>query len=1214
MSVPCYSCCSICLFGGPSGPSLTDAYADLDRSLPAGTINWALLSDHWKCEHKHARDGWHPYPGYSSLESLLKPEDVEIARSLEFLVLHHFAAATCCIDRLTHTLILRVYLIPHDLPNVQGRLRQRDETTVLAPGRRALQIVLPKIMQDDNQWSGLSLDPNAPGPQPFLPEESDNRTLAEIYSDLPSPPATIEFETIPYLRTSLHPYQRRSVAMMLDHELDSSSTPDPLYVPIVGIDGQIFYFQPGTMEILRDCPRVAQVPGGILCEELGTGKTIMTLALILSTLDQLPCPEESIWDTRPVLTPLSLHHFSFSETNSIRKRLGRNHKRVSDNPQSDVNGRDSKHVPTLIELVLHYCRVNPGSIKFRSPEIQGDLEARSLWDPLMSNTPFCYHFPVMEGSPRSPRRQIKAVPKKMYLSGATLVVVPSSLVRQWETEIGKHCDEALRVLVVRSKTQLPSVSTLASLYDIILMSYNRFANEGRNIKNTDALFPPVCQCPDHQRARVPDCRCETTTSPLSHIRWKRLVIDEGHVAGTSTTDMMTFAESLSVERRWIVTGTPTTNLLGLHFGQGSEPVHEQQPEITVDEQQSTLDAETPFVRRWGKQDREDLKKFSVMLTKFLKLPQFSAESRLFTSHLVNPLTAKSGPRPGAIQALTQVMSSVMVRHRIEDVERDVLLPSLAHDTVYLDLDHYGLKTYNVMQANIAINAVDSERIDQDYLFHRRNASKLLQLIDNLSQALFWHCDEDCFHVDDTLRDGEKFMQHALERNTSAQDMNLLHESIAMVTNTARDVVWRRLQCRPFVFHRVHNMQQPVYEAWTALGSDLAQSSEGLLPSDRLGKFRDFLLAHPLAPEDNIADAGYDVSREDARLDNWRKAQHRSSKSARDKEDISSGSLKELEKLKSGPAGSTQKLREMQEALHIEQERQRLLAEADEDVDLDAPASADAHPTPQGMPTPGQPSILLSRQPSARIRIGNSTSSKLDYILKEVLRYSATEKFLIFSKSPLTLAFAAEGLELIRVKYLTYMSTKPAEHRDHAVLTFETSPTYRVFLMELKHGARGLNLVTASRVIFCEPVWQADVETQAIKRVHRIGQKRPVTVKTLAIRGTYEEVVVSRREALKARSSNQKQPNMTDDRTIRDFIANPTFLKETSDNSVLDIPLFDLPEPPTYDRDPSTSRVANIPEVPTPPGDTYPIITKPACEREEPPWKKMRMVRFADVAS
>lgn len=50
--------------------------------------------------------------------------------------------------------------------------------------------------------------------------------------------------------------------------------------------------------------------------------------------------------------------------------------------------------------------------------------------------------------------------------------------------------------------------------------------------------------------------------------------------------------------------------------------------------------------------------------------------------------------------------------RIEDVEQDVLLPLLQQEIVLLDLDFYALKTYNVMQATIAINAVDSERTDQ----------------------------------------------------------------------------------------------------------------------------------------------------------------------------------------------------------------------------------------------------------------------------------------------------------------------------------------------------------------------------------------------------------------------------------------------------------------------------------------------------------------------
>lgn len=56
---------------------------------------------------------------------------------------------------------------------------------------------------------------------------------------------------------------------------------------------------------------------------------------------------------------------------------------------------------------------------------------------------------------------------------------------------------------------------------------------------------------------------------------------------------------------------------------------------------------------------------------------------------------------------------------------------------------------------------------------------------------------------------------------------------------------------------------------------------------------------------------------------------------------------------------------------------------------------------------------------------------------------------------MTLAHVAEGLHLIGVKYLLYTSQVKAKEREQQVLTFETSETYRVFLMELKHGSRGL---------------------------------------------------------------------------------------------------------------------------------------------------------------
>lgn len=72
----------------------------------------------------------------------------------------------------------------------------------------------------------------------------------------------------------------------------------------------------------------------------------------------------------------------------------------------------------------------------------------------------------------------------------------------------------------------------------------------------------------------------------------------------------------------------------------------------------------------------------------------------------------------------------------------------------------------------------------------------------------------------------------------------------------------------------------------------------------------------------------------------------------------------------------------------------------------------------------------------------------------------------------------------------------------------------VFLISLKAGGTGLNLVAADTVILYDPWWNPAVEDQAIDRTHHIGQDKPVFVHKLVAVRTIEEKM----EVLKEKKS------------------------------------------------------------------------------------------------
>ena len=66
---------------------------------------------------------------------------------------------------------------------------------------------------------------------------------------------------------------------------------------------------------------------------------------------------------------------------------------------------------------------------------------------------------------------------------------------------------------------------------------------------------------------------------------------------------------------------------------------------------------------------------------------------------------------------------------------------------------------------------------------------------------------------------------------------------------------------------------------------------------------------------------------------------------------------------------------------------------------------------------------------------------------------------------------------------------------------------KVFLISLKAGGTGLNLIGADTVIHLDPWWNQAVEDQATDRTYRIGQQRNVEVIKLICEDSIEKRVI-----------------------------------------------------------------------------------------------------------
>lgn len=325
--------------------------------------------------------------------------------------------------------IYRVYVLPFDA----GHRFVDRKSRALA---QSLEGLLTALDVSSWTWSGCCSVQHAETSSKFDPWASrEDGSLFWMFNKIPSPnpcPKNVEERyarealedllndepksAMPGLQTTLHPYQRRSAGLMLERESISKLDLDPRLEERTAPDGTVYYYSARDVTILRHPRYYEACKGGVLAESMGSGKTLICLALILATKKYFPkIPPR--WN-RPITRPsvASLASMAISSINRKSVPWSVEFERIAAATGEDMSG----------------CRQR--------------LEAE----------PASYE--IMREPQRWNRATVIPPPDQVMLAATTLVVVPHNLLRQWQNELKKHVEEgALDVLVMEnSKTPLPA--------------------------------------------------------------------------------------------------------------------------------------------------------------------------------------------------------------------------------------------------------------------------------------------------------------------------------------------------------------------------------------------------------------------------------------------------------------------------------------------------------------------------------------------------------------------------------------------------------------------------------------------------------------------------------------------------------------------------------------------------------------------------------------
>ncbi|KAI6709305.1 hypothetical protein PZA11_002224 [Diplocarpon coronariae] len=167
-------------------------------------------------------------------------------------------------------------------------------------------------------------------------------------------------------------------------------------------------------------------------------------------------------------------------------------------------------------------------------------------------------------------------------------------------------------------------------------------------------------------------------------------------------------------------------------------------------------------------------------------------------------------------------------------------------------------------------------------------------------------------------------------------------------------------------------------------------------------------------------------------------------------------------------------------------------------------------------TPANPLVaaLLDVIPQSLMHMSNVNASSKFRVLDQLLkRISSTtpEKVVIVSNYTSTLDLIGQHLTSMSLPFLRLDGKTAQKSRQGLVDDFNRTDASRsfAFLLSAKSGGSGLNLIGASRLILFDVDWNPATDQQAMARIHRDGQKRPVKIYRFVLAGGMDEKIYQR---------------------------------------------------------------------------------------------------------